>query len=300
MSALFDTYFIVDWSAASTPKRGADSIWWALHRRIGGAQAIGNPTTRAEAIDTIAHLLAAEADLGYRILVGFDFPFGYPQGFAERVTGQASALALWDWLSRVIEDAPSNANNRFEIAAQLNAIWDGPGPFWGRPSRLETAVPEKKTGIDYSELAERRLVERRQKSAQPVWKLFTTGSVGSQVLLGLPALNRLRQDPRLRDRITVWPFETGLAASEAPVTLAEIYPSLLDKAVAQQRAPDEIKDRAQVRVNAAAFAALDASGGLADLFSCAPDLTQEDRHIIETEEAWILGVGFEDRLREAA
>ncbi|MEM9043157.1 MAG: cobalamin biosynthesis protein CbiG [Pseudomonadota bacterium] len=297
---LFDSYLIVDWSAASTPKRGADSIWWALHRQEGGLQAIGNPTTRAEAVGTLAHLLATEADLGNRVLVGFDFPFGYPQGFAERITGNPSALALWDWLSRVVEDAPDNSNNRFEIAEHLNAGFEGKGPFWGRPSSLYVAVPERKIGISYDEIAERRMVESRQKSAQPVWKLFTTGSVGSQVLVGLPALNRLRRDPRLADRITVWPFETGLTAPAAPVTLAEIYPSLLEKAVAAQRQPNEVKDRAQVRVNAAAFAALDGKGRLADLFTCAPDLTDKERRIIETEEAWILGVGFEERLAEVA
>ncbi|MEM8792847.1 MAG: hypothetical protein AAGE80_14600 [Pseudomonadota bacterium] len=297
---LFDSYLIVDWSAASTPKRGADSIWWALARREGGLQAIGNPTTRAEAVDILTHLIATEADTGHRTLVGFDFPFGYPAGFAARVTGKASALAFWDWLSDEIMDAPDNANNRFEIAEKLNMLFEGPGPFWGRPSSLATSVPEKKVGISYDQVAERRIVELRQKSAQPTWKLFTTGSVGSQVLLGLPALNRLRRDRRLSGRVAVWPFETGLAAPEAPVTLAEIYPSLLDKDVARRRVSDEVKDRAQVRVNAAAFAALDAQDGLEVLFTGAADFTTAERDMVETEEAWILGVGFEDRLREAA
>ncbi|MEM9370922.1 MAG: hypothetical protein AAGA26_07175 [Pseudomonadota bacterium] len=297
---LFDSYLIVDWSAASTPKRGADSIWWALHRRDGGLQAIGNPTTRSEAVGTLTHLLAAEADLGNRVLAGFDFPFGYPCGFAERATGTATALSLWDWLSTTITDSETNANNRFEIAERLNLLYSGAGPFWGRPTHLEVSVPERKVGIIYEEIAERRLVERRQKSAQPTWKLFTTGSVGSQVLLGLPALNRLRRDVRLTSRISVWPFETGLREPTAPVTLAEIYPSLIGLAVADQLTKGEFKDRAQVRVNASAFAALDSVEGLADCFAGAPDLTRDERQIIETEEAWILGVGFEDRLREAA
>ena len=34
--ALFDAYIVVDWSAASRPRHGKDSIWWALVRRING------------------------------------------------------------------------------------------------------------------------------------------------------------------------------------------------------------------------------------------------------------------------
>ena len=49
---LFDSYLMVDWSAASTPKRGKDSIWWALESRCG-LQRVGNPATRVEARDDI-------------------------------------------------------------------------------------------------------------------------------------------------------------------------------------------------------------------------------------------------------
>ncbi len=308
--ALFDTVIIVDWSSAKTPKRGGDSIWWALHRRGGGhadgsrqdgLQAIGNPTTRAEAVAILAHLIAAEADLGQRVLVGFDFPFGYPVGFARHVCGAASALALWDWLTENIADAPDNANDRFECAGRINALFDGPGPFWGRPAGADIpGLAERKAGIVYDQVPERRLVEQRVTRAQPVWKLFTTGSVGGQVLLGLPALNRLRRDARLRGRVAVWPFETGLTPGEAPVVLAEIYPSLLDRAIEAGRRDGEVKDAAQVRVTAAAYAALDDAGGLAPLFEAAADLTADERRIIETEEAWILGAGHEQALREAA
>ena len=150
------------------------------------------------------------------------------------------------------------------------------------------------------EIAERRVVERRVRSAQPAWKLFTTGSVGGQVLLGLPALNRLRRDSRLDGRVAVWPFETGLDSGDASIVIAEIYPSLLDAAVATRSRQGEVKDAAQVRVTAAAYAALDAEGKLRPLFGGAPGLTAAEHEIIEREEAWILGAGFEDALRSAA
>lgn len=295
--SLFDTVIMVDWSAAKTPARGKDSVWWALHRREGGYQFAANPTTRAEAVEVLAYVLAAEVDLGHRVLVGFDFPVGYPAGFAERLTCQARAFAVWDWLSARITDGPKNANNRFVIAAGINAALPGPGPFWGRPRSEDLPdLPERQEGIRYEAFAEKRLAERRCPGAQPVWKLYTTGSVGGQVLVGLPALNRLRQ--RLKGRLAVWPFDTGLSPGSRPVVLAEVYPSLLAAEVDAGCRPGEVKDAAQVRILAAALAALDEQGGLAPLF--APDLTANERRQVVQEEAWILGVGHEDALRGAA
>ena len=81
--------------------------------------------------------------------------------------------------------------------------------------------------------------------------------------------------------------------------IAEVYPSLLRAEVRARRGEDEILDSAQVRVNAEAFARLDAAGGLAPLFAGAPCLTDDERRVIETEEAWILGLGHEDAVKGA-
>jgi precorrin-8X/cobalt-precorrin-8 methylmutase len=43
---LFDAYIIVDWSASSTPKTGADSVWLSGLERDGAALAerlLANP-----------------------------------------------------------------------------------------------------------------------------------------------------------------------------------------------------------------------------------------------------------------
>lgn len=293
---LFDSYLIVDWSANSTPKRGADSIWWAL-RTPDGETLLGNPTTRSEAVEIIAHLAATEADLGRRVLIGFDFPFGYPRGTAAAFTGKASWEAVWLLLSRLIEDRADNENNRFDVAEKLNAKFDGIGPFWGRPRTQDSlGVPEKGTAVEGDHPPKRRIVEDRVRSAQLTWKLFTTGSVGSQVLVGLPALQRLRLNRRLAGRCAIWPFETRLAAPVSPVCIAEIYPSLIPV----QATANRVKDAEQVRVNANAFARCDADGTLAAMFKGPESLTPDEREVIEREEAWILGVGFEDALRMAA
>ena len=69
--------------------------------------------------------------------------------------------------------------------------------------------------------------------------------------------------------------------------------------VRARRRDGEILDSAQVRVNAEAFARLDAGGGLAPLLAGAPDLAPAERRIVEKEEAWILGLGHEEALQAA-
>jgi len=304
---LFHTHIVVDWSARSKPspeKPTKDAIWWAV-ACIGRAIEVDEPEyvrTRHEALDRLARSIAGELDAGRSVLVGFDFPFGYPAGVAEHLTGKPSALALWDWLAERIEDAPDNANNRYEVAAAINAAYPGLGPFWGRPSTWNyPTVPVKasaRTSQD-EHPPERRICDVLAAGAKTVWQLAYSGSVGSQVLLGLPALKRLVEDPRIAGRAAIWPFETGLQTPEAPVVIAEVYPSLLKDEVRAQRRDGEILDSAQVRVNAEAFARLDALGGLAPLFAGAPGLSADQRRRIETEEAWILGLGHEDALKGA-
>lgn len=282
MTDRFDTVAIVDWSATNGPspaRPSPDAIW------IGTATAAGTEAryfrTRAEAEAHLSALIDREIAAARRLLIGFDFPMGYPAGFAARLTGQPDPRALWRWLADHIRDE-GNRNNRFDVAAAINARL-GPGPFWGRPASLPLPhLPERKT-VDYPALGlpERRAVEHAIPRAQPVWKLFTTGSVGSQALMGLPMIHRLSQ----RAGVSVWPFDS---APTAPVLLAEVYPSLLAPLVLQQ---EGIKDRAQVLLLARALHTLSGQGRLAPLLSDIPD---------SREEGWILGAGHDATLMDAA
>ena len=304
---LFHTHVVVDWSARSKPspkRKSRDSIWWAV-ARISGDIEVEEPEyvrTRHEALDRLARLIACELDAGRRVLVGFDFPFGYPAFVAERLTGEALALALWDWLAAQIRDGPDNDNNRYEVAAAINDTYPGLGPFWGRPSSWNyPAIPVRAKARTCQDRhpVERRICDVRATGAKTVWQLAYTGSVGSQMLLGLPTLKCLVEDSRIRGRAAIWPFQTDLRTPDAPAVIAEVYPSLLRDQVRERKREGEILDSAQVRVNAEAFARLDAAGGLAPLFSGCPCLTAEQRRVIETEEAWILGLCHEEALKGA-
>lgn len=284
----FDRIVIVDWSARAAPsprKHSADAIW------LGLAGPNGTETrycrTRHEAEANLVEIFEDARRRGQRILAGFDFPLGYPQGAARQIAGAPEAFALWDWLAAQITDGPDNRNNRFEIADLLNQRLPGRGPFWGRPGNLALPnLPERKLADYGPDLPERRRVERAVPRAQPVWKLYTTGSVGSQALLGLPVLARLRQ----RFGASVWPFD----GCDKAVVLAEIYPALIDDAVRAAKGADDIKDAVQVRLLADALWRLQARGQLAAALDAAPEWPGR------AEEGWILGVGVEDALRAAA
>ncbi len=299
--ALFDTHVVVDWSARSTPSPARptkDAIWWAV-ARDGRVEAPEYVRTRHEAVVRLETMLAAEAAAGRRVLVGFDFPFGYPAGVAQRLTGRTSACALWDWVTARIEDGPDNGNNRYAVAEEINHCYPGVGPCWGRPATWDyPCVPTRARDRTCRKAhpPERRISDEHARGAKTLWQLAYAGSVGSQALLGLPALARLSRGPALAGRVSVWPLDAGLRLPDEPVVLAELYPSLLRTVVARLRAPGEILDRAQVRVNALAYSCLDARAGLAPLFEGAPSLTAQERRVVENEEAWVLGLGHEEAL----
>lgn len=291
--ALFDAYVMVDWSAAATPRQGTDSIWIAVHERLDGRlteRKLANPPTREAAQAALVDLLSDLTARGCTTLVGCDFNFGFPRGFAARLNPRRGDwLGVWRRLRGLIEDGADNANNRFAAAARINAELSGRAfPFWGCPAgaACDTLSPTKPAGDEA--LPEFRLVERRARGVQPVWKLYTAGSVGGQTLTGIPRLLDLHDHPWLKDAVRVWPFETGLAPLNRPaagtILLAEVYPSLIE------RSGIGIKDADQVTTLCRHFARLDDAGRLGGLFAGDPALTPAESAVIEREEGWILGV----------
>jgi precorrin-8X/cobalt-precorrin-8 methylmutase len=291
----FDAYLMVDWSASSRPATGADSIWYCLMTRDHtclSVRVLENPPTRSRAVREIEGTLREMVRRGTRVLVGFDFPYGYPSGFASALGLKDTPpwLAVWREIAGKIVDRNDNRNNRFETAADLNQRFSGGCyPFWGCPRSSECSTLSATKGGP-GRLADKRITD--VGNMQPIWKLYGNGSVGSQTLLGVPHLAALRNDPLLAPVSTLWPFETGLRPLSSGQTRnwlilhAEIYPSLLRL----QPGPGEIKDAVQVRGLAAHFAALDEAAQLGHLFAGPPSLTAAQREIVEREEGWTLGV----------
>lgn len=285
----FDSVLVVDWSAASkrAPARPSkDAIWLGLIRE-GAAQAPIYCRTRIDAEARIAAIMEEERAAGRRLLAGFDFPFGYPAGFAHAITGNDDPLGLWDWLAARITDAESGENNRFDVAEAINALFDGPGPLWGKTDKDRwPGIPYAKAGIAYDTVPERRACDLAANAASSCFQLCYHPTVGSQILMGLPVLSRLRR----QQGVAVWPFQRW---QDAPIVLAEIWPGLIEPAVRAAAAGDSalIRDAAQVELLAKALSRVPA-GRLHAMMTDLPEAA--------AEEAWILGAGHADLLSQLA
>ncbi len=266
--SLFQTFAMVDWSGGNdtgpTPRK--DAIWACIARngKAFDPEYLRNRRIAEQRLDA---LIRAELKAGRRLLLGFDFPFGYPCGFARAMTGTDDPLVLWDWFDQQVEDSPK-ANNRFDLAGRINLQFGGRGPYWMNGLRRDiNGLPRTKS--DYSNpFPNRRVVETLAKGSFTCWQMAGAGAVGGQVMMGLPILNRLRH--RFAGQISVWPFEP----LDKPVAFVEIWPSLTLGA-----APDgRIKDAWQVEQVALTLSRLTEQELDAQL------------NVSAAEEGWILGV----------
>jgi hypothetical protein len=296
---LFSAYVIVDWSAASKPTTGADSVWiGVLKRDVRFRMAFEsyNPPTRMEAEQRLALILDDLQKRSERALVGFDFPLGFPRGFAAalKLPGEEPWRAAWDQVAKMTKDKADNTNNRFGVASEINRrLTGGPFPFWGCPPRdtLTTLQPKKLRPHGPDDLPEFRHADLAAKGASSIWKLYYNGSVGGQAIMGIPAARRIRV--ARGEAVKAWPFETGFKTlTEAglagvDVVLAEVYPSMIKGS----GPPGEVKDLTQVRSTAEHFARLDEANKLGELFGPAKGTGADVVLDAEREEGWILGAG---------
>lgn len=274
----YDRVVIVDWSAGNDtgarPRK--DAIW------LGEA---GCPPVylrnRVVAEQHLCALIKECLKQDQRLFLGFDFPFGYPSGFAQEITGRRDPLALWDWLETQLHDTPS-ANTRFDLAAKVNRMFPGTGPFWFNGLKREIPDLPRKDIREGHGLAEHRRAETLAKGSFPCWQMGGAGAVGGQVMTGVAMLARLRR--AFPQALSVWPFEP----LTAPVSVVEVWPSLVAGEVRAHMRPDEIKDAAQVRILSDRIAALTAE-----------EMTEIVR-VDAPEEGWIFGLGHEDKLRQHA
>ena len=309
---LFDVYMAVDWSARSAPSPARptrDALWVAeaLADEKDASDSMGETywRTRQACLAHIRTRLRHHVNYGRRVLLGFDFCYGYPAGYAAALglTGNAPPWRrLWNEITRLVQDSPTNANNRFAVAATLNERCAGwiAGPLWGYAAGVSlSTLPAKSPSFPYAArqghaLERLRQTERCGSGGQPVWKLYGSGSVGGQTLLGIPAVCGLRDDPEFAAISQVWPFETGFTANPTPnhgpfILHTEIYPSLVSQQL-DRTLP--IRDQAQVRAMVRWLADLDTDNLLSRLFLPPAHLPASALTTCIEEEGWMLGAGL--------
>ena len=218
---------VVDWSANSKPKTGADSIW------IGDAYGNRvNPSTRVEAIEFLKRLISQKGD-EQKWLIAFDFSFGVP-GWSE--LGEDDVPTFWEevyeyflqefkripqFKSKTFDFNNESAALRWKVANDLNRAVFKQKKFWGCPKDLEKGLDDlsSKKGDRKGFSDEKRSTD--SNGAKSPWQLLGAGSVGSQMLMGICHLQRWRKEKEWADKISVWPFEE----SNKQIVFAETFPS---------------------------------------------------------------------------
>jgi hypothetical protein len=311
---IFHSYIMTDWSGGNGRLRNRPNAIWVAYGEIKAEYPeTTSPSSRTEATELISCLLWKAVGEKRRVLVCFDFAYGYPKGFATALQA-ADGLAdvpwkdVWQYLGDCVEDDvgtpphshPTNRSNRFDVANQINSMISispqAAGPFWCAASGAYLNIPQRRPRQPYETaqgnlVKSERLADERAESDTP-FRLFGNGSVGSQSLTGIPRLHSLRNDDRFKTTSAVWPFETGWAAGDTwlrPETLivhAEIYPSV------REPEPDTIKDRGQVRAMWKWARELDQEDNLWPKFSLpmAIEAGSKADITIRSEEGWILGL----------
>src|SRR5258708_6355897 len=171
--SLFDSYIFVDWSAAQGAKSQqptADAVWVGeLVPRLNYQQETYH-RARNDGITHVTSVLLDHVREERRVLIGFDFPYGYPAGF-----GRAIGLPLgvswhsvWAELADRVRDTHNNVSNRFAVAGELNALANNgnSGPFWGCPGTEIVNLSSRSPGFPFHtttgvQLQRLRIVETR-------------------------------------------------------------------------------------------------------------------------------------------
>ena len=292
MPRLFDAYVIVRWSAASKAAAAADSVVIGLVRRdvrFRNAYSSQTAVTRAEGEKKLTALLEDLAKRGEKVLLGLDFPLGFPRGLAAGLKLQGEPWqAVWNQLDRMVKDKPDNTNNRFAVGSEINRrLTGGPFPFWGCPPRdaLTTLQPKRTREHEAGDLPEQRATDAK-RGAPSIWKLYYNGSIGGHAILGIPMVRRIKL--AYGDQMKVWPFETGWGAPDLDgvrIVAAEVFTAGAET----KPAAGESKDQTEVRAYAEQLAKLDEASKLAPLFAEPKGLAAGEADVARTEEGWILG-----------
>jgi hypothetical protein len=294
----FDAYVMVDWSSSSRPVTGNDSIWIARGAWSGRTFTAGPPQnipTRVQAAECLRRSITLWRDEGKRVLVGFDFAFGYPAGFANALgltSGRSAWRALHEHFASHVKDSPRNEHNRDAFADECNRKVGAPGPFWGCTASAATqSLTQQRVGVftfPHRNLEEWRATDIRAKRrviTQSIWKLNCGVSVGGQTILGIKHLYELARSLGGR----VWPFEGWHTPDGPAIWFAEIFPSL----VCFPEWTDEYserRDRTQAQSCVRHAAERDAAGMLKGDFAKPGILDAATLVRVESEEGWILWV----------
>jgi hypothetical protein len=104
----FDAFIMADWSGGSRRRKNRQDAIWIAHGEIeDDSPQTESPSSRTDAIELICSQLHRYVTSKSRVLVCFDFAYGYPVDFAaalESATGKSDLhwRLVWEYLSETV------------------------------------------------------------------------------------------------------------------------------------------------------------------------------------------------------
>jgi len=243
----------VDWSGDRSAAGQRRKIWAGVWTAgvggpvDGGRVSLESGRTRVE----VGEWLIEMARETPRMVVGFDFCFGFPAWFVKGEMGCVDAPAFWDLVTREHGErwlAAGCGDQRFWGRAGAGRGGKRPAEFSG--DGLHRML--RATDIDCKIAAVIPEAERAARvlgiAPKSVFQIGGAGSVGTASLRGMPVLKRLREAG-----FSVWPFDR--AASKRPMVV-EMYTRLNTGAVRKSNAAARAEYLLRKRNEDAAYAAL--------------------------------------------
>lgn len=289
MITTFDSCWAIDWSGARSGYRGV-----AVARARTGSREV-NPVPPPPGLahwtrTALVARLAAEIAGGERMLIGFDFAFGFSRD-SRAALGLASGWSLcevWAEVDRRCMGAPDHYGGAFVEAAADGIYW--------RRGKQPAGWAE---GLRRVDLRARDAAGVRPES---LLKLVGTKQVGLASLAGMRALHAL--SAAAGPRLAVWPGPVRQGQS----VVVEIFPTLFRRAALGRVA--KIRDAAMLaealawwKARGGADAVARRDGSISDdvtdaLVSAAalrkiigvPDALAEPQDPDAAHEGWIFGV----------
>jgi hypothetical protein len=225
----FDGFVAIDWSGAV---RNYDGIAVAMCTPGRAAprliKAPGVHWTRK----TIAEWLKSQLGSGRRLLIGFDFSFGFPfetdGGYlGGKAPGIDDIFSLWNLIEARSCGDPDFGCMRFIGDADYTSL------FWLQGSR-PTQWIERKRRTEYA------CAELTKTRPDSLYKMLHSKQVGKASITGMRVLHHIRTSTT--GRVAIWPFEEVRESA-----IVEIYPTMFRKMAAGAIA----KIRSRRQLNAA-------------------------------------------------
>jgi hypothetical protein len=206
----FEEFVAIDWSGAA---RSYNGIAVAMCRAGRATPKLIRPHRTRWTREEVAEWLKLRVGAGPRLLVGFDFAFGFPYESCGYLGGRAEGIddifALWGLIEERSDGEADFGCSQFVSDPDYEHL------FW-------KSGPKPERWIERKRRAEHACAESTKTRPDTLYKLLHSKQVGKASITGMRVLNHVRSCKR--SCVAIWPFETPKSSS-----IVEIFPTMFRK-----------------------------------------------------------------------